>query len=136
MVQINARPNETVEQLLERFKQKVNNSGILSDYKKHERFEKPSVKRKRKQLAAKKRMLKNMKKRRVKPKKRNWKWNRNRTKQIPMFTGPRPKRFENKDRSRYSKKDVNTKNKPLTKEQIDRALKKGNVRWNNSQKRR
>ena len=52
---VKAKPNESFESLMKRFKKAVERSGILADYKKHEVYEKPSVKRKRKQAAARKR---------------------------------------------------------------------------------
>ena len=42
---------------LRRFKKKIQKAGILSEVKKRERYEKPSVKRKRKSEAARKRKV-------------------------------------------------------------------------------
>ena len=42
-----ARDNEPVEIMLKRFKREVINSGVLTELKKREFFEKPSVLRKR-----------------------------------------------------------------------------------------
>ena len=53
------RDGESFESALRRFKKLCERSGILSDIKKREFYEKPSVKRKKKILAAKKRALKN-----------------------------------------------------------------------------
>ncbi len=47
--------NESIESALRRFKKKVQKAGILSEVKRRERFEKPSIKRKRKAEAARKR---------------------------------------------------------------------------------
>jgi small subunit ribosomal protein S21 len=47
--------NESIESALKRFKKKIQKAGILSEIKRRERYEKPSVKRKRKSEAAKKR---------------------------------------------------------------------------------
>jgi small subunit ribosomal protein S21 len=55
MTQVIARNGEPFENLLKRFKRIVERDGVLADLRKHEFFEKPSIKRKRKQAAAKKR---------------------------------------------------------------------------------
>lgn len=102
---VKARPGESIDNLLKRFKKVVERSGILSDYKKHERYEKPSVKRKRKQAAAIKRAAKAKKKleRFQKPKQASWKWNKDRTKKIPLRNnykpGTRPTNSQNKGRN-------------------------------------
>ena len=49
--------NENIEVALKRFKKKVQKAGILSEIKKRERYEKPSIKRKRKSEAARKRRV-------------------------------------------------------------------------------
>jgi small subunit ribosomal protein S21 len=54
------KENESFESALRRFKKLCERTGILSEIKKREHFEKPSVKRKKKILAAKKRALKKM----------------------------------------------------------------------------
>jgi small subunit ribosomal protein S21 len=54
------RDGESFESALKRFKKLCEKTGILSEIKKREHFEKPSVKRKKKMLAAKKRALKKM----------------------------------------------------------------------------
>ena len=55
------RDGESFESALKRFKKQCEKTGILSEIKKREHFEKPSVKRKKKILAAKKRALKKFK---------------------------------------------------------------------------
>jgi small subunit ribosomal protein S21 len=55
------KDGESFESALRRFKKQCERTGILSEIKKREHFEKPSVKRKKKILAAKKRALKKMK---------------------------------------------------------------------------
>jgi small subunit ribosomal protein S21 len=104
---VKARKGESIENLLKRFKKAVESSGILSDFKKHERYEKPSVKRKRKQAAARKRVLK-AEKRKKAPKARNlnWKWNKDRTKKIPLYKSSKFNRFKK------STKPKTTLNKP------------------------
>jgi small subunit ribosomal protein S21 len=54
------RDGEPFESALRRFKKLCERTGILSEIKKREHYEKPSVKRKKKILAAKKRALKKM----------------------------------------------------------------------------
>lgn len=54
------REGESFESALKRFKKLCEKTGILSEIKKREHFEKPSVKRKKKMLAAKKRAMKKM----------------------------------------------------------------------------
>jgi small subunit ribosomal protein S21 len=55
------RDNESFEQAFRRFKKACEKSGILSEVKKREHFEKPSVRRKKKSIAARKRMAKKLK---------------------------------------------------------------------------
>jgi small subunit ribosomal protein S21 len=47
---------------MQRFKKSCEKAGILSEVRKREHYEKPSVKRKKKALAAKKRALKKLRK--------------------------------------------------------------------------
>ena len=49
------RKNESLEDALRRFKRTVSKSGTIQDVRKHEFYEKPSVKRKKKSEAARKR---------------------------------------------------------------------------------
>ena len=62
MPSIRLRENEPFEAALRRFKKSIEKEGVLSEVKKREHYEKPSVKKKRKALAAKKRALKRMRK--------------------------------------------------------------------------
>jgi small subunit ribosomal protein S21 len=62
MAGIRVRENESFENALRRFKKQCEKTGIISEIRKREHYEKPSVKRKRKALAARKRALKRMKK--------------------------------------------------------------------------
>ena len=62
MAQIKVRDSEAFEQAFRRFKKACEKSGILSEVKKREHYEKPSVRRKKKSLAARKRLMKKMKK--------------------------------------------------------------------------
>jgi small subunit ribosomal protein S21 len=47
--------NESIESALRRFKKKIQKAGILSEVKRRERYEKPSLRRKKKAEAARKR---------------------------------------------------------------------------------
>ena len=53
MTGVVAGDNESFESLLKRFNKRVQQSGILSEIRHREYFEKPSVKRKRKEAARK-----------------------------------------------------------------------------------
>lgn len=55
MAEVQVGENESIESALKRFKKKIQKAGILSEIKRRERYEKPSVKRKRKAEAARKR---------------------------------------------------------------------------------
>lgn len=59
---IRIRENESFENALRRFKKQCEKTGILSEVRKREHFEKPSIKRKKKALAAKKRVMKRLRK--------------------------------------------------------------------------
>jgi len=59
---VRIRDNESFEQAFRRFKKAVEKAGLLSEIKKREHFEKPSVRKKKKSIAARKRLLKKMKK--------------------------------------------------------------------------
>jgi small subunit ribosomal protein S21 len=59
---VKLRDTESFEQAFRRFKKSCEKSGILSEVKKREHFEKPSVRLKKKSLAARKRLLKKQKK--------------------------------------------------------------------------
>lgn len=58
MSEIKVGANESLEQALGRFKRKCANSGVLAEVRKREHYEKPSVKRKKKSEAARKRKFK------------------------------------------------------------------------------
>ncbi|HVS15248.1 MAG TPA: 30S ribosomal protein S21 [Thermoanaerobaculia bacterium] len=51
---VQVREDESFENALRRFKRKCEKEGILTELKKRQHFEKPSVKRKRKDVQAKK----------------------------------------------------------------------------------
>jgi len=53
-----AKDNESFDFLLKRFKKKCEKAAILSEIKKNQAYEKPSVKKKREENAARRKMLK------------------------------------------------------------------------------
>ena len=59
---IKVKENESFESAMRRFKKQCEKSGILSEVRKREHFEKPSIKKKRKAIAARKRLMKKMRK--------------------------------------------------------------------------
>ncbi len=58
MTGVVAGDNESFESLLKRFNKRVQQAGILSEARHREYFEKPSVKRKRKEAAKKRKAAK------------------------------------------------------------------------------
>ncbi|GAB4421406.1 MAG: 30S ribosomal protein S21 [Thermodesulfovibrionales bacterium] len=58
MPSIRVRESDSFENALRKFKKQCEREGILSEIKKREHYEKPSVKRKKKALAARKKALK------------------------------------------------------------------------------
>jgi small subunit ribosomal protein S21 len=58
MAIVRIRDGEAFEQAFRRFKKSCEKSGILSELKKREHFEKPSVRKKKKSIAARKRAMK------------------------------------------------------------------------------
>ena len=57
---VHVREEESFENALRRFKRKCEKAGVLTELKKRQHFEKPSVKRKRKAMQAKKKMLRKL----------------------------------------------------------------------------
>lgn len=55
MSEVRIGKNESLESALRRFKRQCQRSGVLAEARKHEHYEKPSVKRKKKSEAARKR---------------------------------------------------------------------------------
>lgn len=55
MAQVTVRENESLESALKRFKRSCARDGVMSELRKREHYEKPSVKRKKKSEAARKR---------------------------------------------------------------------------------
>ena len=58
MAEIRVKENESLDQALRRFKRSCQKSGVLMELRKREHYEKPSVKRKKKSEAARKRKYK------------------------------------------------------------------------------
>lgn len=56
MTSVKVGANETLESALKRFKRKCQKDGVIGDIRRKEAYEKPSIQRKKKQEAAKKRM--------------------------------------------------------------------------------
>ncbi len=59
MSTIRVGENESVDSALRRFKRKCSRDGIIGDLRRKEHYEKPSVRRKKKREAARKRSSKN-----------------------------------------------------------------------------
>lgn len=57
---VQVRDDESFENALRRFKRKCEKEGILTELKKRQHFEKPSVKRKRKEVQARKKMMRKL----------------------------------------------------------------------------
>ncbi len=57
---VHVRDEESFENALRRFKRKCEKAGVLTELKKRQHFEKPSVKRKRKDIQAKKKIMRKM----------------------------------------------------------------------------
>ncbi|HHT94603.1 MAG TPA: 30S ribosomal protein S21 [Clostridia bacterium] len=55
MAEVRLKENETLDSALKRFKRQCAKAGILAEVRKREHYEKPSVKRKKKSEAARKR---------------------------------------------------------------------------------
>jgi small subunit ribosomal protein S21 len=56
MAGIRVKDDESFESALRRFKKACEKAGILSEVRRHQHFEKPSERRKKKQLAAKRKL--------------------------------------------------------------------------------
>ena len=58
MAELRVKENESLDSALRRFKRQCARSGVIAEVKKREHYEKPSVKRKKKSEAARKRKFK------------------------------------------------------------------------------
>ena len=57
MAHVVINQNESFHSLLKRFNRKVQQDGILSEVRRHEHYEKPSVRRKRRKAAKKRKSI-------------------------------------------------------------------------------
>ena len=60
MTKVIVEPDESFESALKRFKKQCEKAGLLSEFKKRQHYEKPSTKRKRKAIAARKKVLRKL----------------------------------------------------------------------------
>ncbi|MCZ6480050.1 MAG: 30S ribosomal protein S21 [candidate division NC10 bacterium] len=60
MISVIVREDESFESALRRFKKQLEKAGVLSEMRRREHYEKPSVRRKKKALAVRKKLLKKM----------------------------------------------------------------------------
>ncbi len=60
MTSVEVREDESFESALRRFKKQCEKAGVLSELRKREHYEKPSVRKKKKALAARKKAAKRM----------------------------------------------------------------------------
>ena len=58
MAEVRVKENESLDSALRRFKRQCARSGVIAEVKKREHYEKPSVRRKKKSEAARKRKFK------------------------------------------------------------------------------
>ena len=58
MTEVKIRDNESIDNALRRFKRQCALTGVMAEVRKREHYEKPSVKRKKKSEAARKRKFK------------------------------------------------------------------------------
>ncbi|MHC4713804.1 MAG: 30S ribosomal protein S21 [Planctomycetota bacterium] len=58
MIKVTARPNESIEQLVKRFKKMCEKEGLTKDIKRSSYYEKPSERRRRRLRKMEKRLLK------------------------------------------------------------------------------
>ncbi len=61
---VRVREGEPFERALRRFRRQVERSGILKEVRRRQHYEKPSVRKKKKALAARKRLLKKLRRNR------------------------------------------------------------------------
>lgn len=61
MPTVKVKDNEPFEQAVKRFKKQVEKAGVLTELRRREYYDKPSVRRKKKNAAARKRALKKLK---------------------------------------------------------------------------
>ena len=59
---IKVRDGDTIDKAIKFFKKQVEKAGVMSDVRKRQHYEKPSIRRKKKHIAARKRVLKLLRK--------------------------------------------------------------------------
>jgi small subunit ribosomal protein S21 len=59
-VTVKVREDESFEKALRRFRKQVDRAGVMKEMRRHMQYQKPSVKRKKKALASRKRYMKRM----------------------------------------------------------------------------
>jgi small subunit ribosomal protein S21 len=62
---IRVNPEEPIELAIKRFRKQVERGGVISDCRRREAYEKPSVAKKRKEAAARKRLMKRLRRMRM-----------------------------------------------------------------------
>ncbi len=62
MSNVRVKDGESFENAMKRFKKQCEKAGILSEIRKREHFEKPSIRKKKKSIAARKRAMKKARK--------------------------------------------------------------------------
>ena len=62
MAGVRVREGEPFERALRRFRRQIERSGILKEVRRRQHYEKPSIRKKKKALAARKRALKKLRK--------------------------------------------------------------------------
>ena len=60
MTGVRVKDGESFENAMKRFKKQCEKAGLLSEFKKRQHYEKPSTKRKRKAIAARKKVLRKL----------------------------------------------------------------------------
>jgi small subunit ribosomal protein S21 len=128
------RPNESIDSLLRRFKKIVDRSGVFQDLRKHEAYEKPSVRRKRKSAAARKRAMKRQRKNEqvVKTSNQNFKWNKDRTAKIPLKANKPNAAGQQRPYNNSNQKPYNSNQKPYNSNQ--KPYSNSQRPYNNSQR--
>jgi len=62
---IRVNPEEPIELAIKRFRKQVERGGVISDCRRREAYEKPSIAKKRKEAAARKRLMKRLRRMRI-----------------------------------------------------------------------
>ena len=60
MPSVTVKEDESIESALRRFKKQCEKAGVLSELRRREHYEKPSVRRKKKAIAARKKVVKRL----------------------------------------------------------------------------